>query len=81
MAKSQATPPHALENIATLITNIFEVGGSEGRKTALSSGFLDLIIKLLHTRDPIPVRNVNHFHDNITISPSDLTGYVFITTQ
>ena len=57
LAKSPVTPPTALGYIATLMTNIFEAGGSEGRKTALGSGFLDLLIRLLHTRDPIPVWN------------------------
>lgn len=57
LAKSPVTPPQALGHIATLITNIFEAGGPDGKKTALGSGFLDLVIKLLHTRDPIPVRN------------------------
>ena len=60
LAKCPATPPKALGYIATLITNIFEAGGSEGRKTALGSGFLDLVIKLLHTRDPIPVWNEDY---------------------
>ncbi|CAI8040309.1 hypothetical protein GBAR_LOCUS22470, partial [Geodia barretti] len=54
LAKSPVTSPVALNYIATLLTNIFESGGPEGKKTALGSGFLDLVIKLLHTRDPIP---------------------------
>ena len=61
LAKSPVTSPVALNYIATLLTNIFESGGPEGKKTALGSGFLDLVIKLLHTRDPIPVWNGNFF--------------------
>lgn len=60
-----------LVNIAKLVQNIFEVsmhsiakfmfiflvqvGGADGRKTALESGMMDIILKLLSARDPIPV--------------------------
>ena len=32
------------------------MGGAEGKKLALGSGLLDLTVKLLNTRDPVPVR-------------------------
>ena len=32
------------------------MGGAEGKKLALGSGMLDLTVKLLNTRDPVPVR-------------------------
>jgi hypothetical protein len=70
LARSPATPPRALGHIATLITNIFEAGGADGRKTALGSGFLDLIIKLLHTRDPIPGTCLSLL-DNLLVSEED----------
>ena len=41
--------------MATLVQNVFEGGGVEGKKNALSSGMLDLTIKLLNSRDPVPV--------------------------
>lgn len=55
MAQSPDTPPELLNNIAALVQNLFESGDAEGKKNALSSGVLDLAIKLLHSRDPIPV--------------------------
>ena len=57
MSQDGQTSPEVLKNIATLMTNIYEAGGAgEGKKTALQSGVLDLTIKLLQGRDPIPVR-------------------------
>ena len=32
------------------------MGGAEGKKLALGSGVLDLTVKLLNTRNPVPVR-------------------------
>lgn len=56
LSQNSQTSIEVLNNIATLMTNIFEAGGTiEGRKTALQSGVLDLTIKLLQGRDPIPV--------------------------
>ena len=55
LAQSVHTSPEVLSNIATLMQNLYESGGAEGKKNALGSGVLDLTIKLLHSRDPVPV--------------------------
>ena len=56
LSQDTGTSDDVLKNIATLMTNIFEAGGTnEGKKTALQSGVLDLTIKLLQSRDPVPV--------------------------
>ena len=34
---------------------LLQGGGPEGRKLAVEAGLLDTIVKLLSTRDPIPV--------------------------
>ena len=58
LSQSPHTSPEVLNNVAALMHNVFEGGGtSEGRKNALSSGVLDLTVKLLTSRDPIPVRH------------------------
>ncbi len=54
LAKDLNTPHNMLANIATLLHNMFD-SGNEGRKNALNSGVLDITIKLLGGRDPIPV--------------------------
>ena len=57
LSQESQTGADVLKNIATLMTNIYDgVGGGEGKKTALQSGVLDLTVKLLQGRDPIPVR-------------------------
>ena len=56
LAQDRTTPADMLTDIAALVQNVFEAGGGEGKKNALSSGVLDLTIKLLNGRDPIPVR-------------------------
>ena len=60
LSQDSQTVPDVLKNIATLMTNIYDaVGTGEGKKTALQSGVLDLTIKLLQGRDPIPVSKHN----------------------
>ena len=57
LSQDTQTSTDVLKNIASLMTNIYDgVGGGEGKKTALQSGVLDLTVKLLQGRDPIPVR-------------------------
>lgn len=36
------------------------MGGPDGRKAAVESGMMDIVLKLLSTRDPIPVRDSNN---------------------
>ena len=56
MAQGPNTSPEVLAGVATLVQNLYEVGGAEGKKAALGSGMLDLTVKLLkNTRDPVPV--------------------------
>ena len=55
LSQNLHTPRDIINNIAALIQNLFEAGGPEGTKSALGSGLLDLTVKLLHSRDPIPV--------------------------
>ncbi|KAL5501987.1 hypothetical protein EMCRGX_G008672 [Ephydatia muelleri] len=58
-AQSPHSSPEVLTSVATLVQNLYEVGGAEGKKLALGSGMLDLTVKLLNTRDPVPVGRVN----------------------
>ncbi len=55
LAQDKSTTSDMLTDIAMLLQNMFASGGGEGRKNALNSGVLDLTIKLLNGRDPIPV--------------------------
>eukprot|EP00731_Ephydatia_muelleri_P006237 Em0003g485a len=54
VAQSPHSSPEVLTSVATLVQNLYEVGGAEGKKLALGSGMLDLTVKLLNTRDPVP---------------------------
>ncbi len=59
LAQDSSTSNDMLTDIATLLQNVFQSGGGEGRKNALNSGVLDLTIKLLNGRDPIPVSPIS----------------------
>lgn len=52
------------------------MGGADGRKTAVESGMLDIVLKLLASREPIPVRS-HSFTLLLFLEPS---GHMFDDT-
>ena len=58
-AQSPSTSLKTLSLISSLLSNLYKSRGPEGKITPLGSGILDLTIKLLQSRDPLPVSTFN----------------------
>jgi hypothetical protein len=75
LARSARSSCGMLANIATLLQNLYEVGGSEGRKKAVESGILSITVKLLRARDPIPGTMLQLLY-SLLFSEEDPTNYL-----